>query len=135
MRLAIFALLAIAAAAQDPLTIRVPVRLVTVPTLVLSKDGRIIAGLDTSDFRVFDNGRAEKITLDSVTTPVSVAVVVQISREVREYIPFIAKVGSVVDALLVGERGNAAVIAYSDEVTLLKPFGPGNVQSNLRRIS
>src|SRR5579862_4582237 len=104
MRLAHLLLVSLAAA-QDPPVIRVPVRLVSVPTLVLSKDGRIIAGLDVSDFQLFDNGHPEQITLDGVSTPVSVVVVVQASRDVREYTPFIAKVGSVIDALLVGERG------------------------------
>jgi VWFA-related protein len=133
--IAIFAFCAFAAAAQDSMTIRVPVRLVTVPTLVLSSRGRIIAGLNASDFQLFDNGLAETITLDSVSTPVSVAVVVQQSRDVRAYTPFIAKVGSVIDALLVGERGHAAVIGYNDNVAVLKTFNTGDVRSTLRAIS
>jgi hypothetical protein len=36
--------------AQEPPTIRVPVRLVTVPTLVFSSDNRPIPGLRQSDF-------------------------------------------------------------------------------------
>lgn len=135
MRFALVFSLVFTAAAQDSPTIRVPVRLVTVPTLVLSSRGRIIAGLNASDFQLFDNGLRESITVDSVTTPISVAVVVQASRDVRQYTPFIAKVGSVVDALLVGERGHAAVIAYNDNVTVLKPFPGGSVQRTLHEIS
>lgn len=135
MRLAIIITIAVAALAQETPIIRVPVRLVTVPTLVLSNTGRVIAGLDASDFRIFDNGHSEKIALDSVNTPVSVAVAVQANFDVRQYFPFIAKVGSVVDALLVGERGHAAVIAYNDDVAIRKPFSAGNVQSVLRGIS
>jgi len=135
MRLAIFVVLACSAAAQESPTIRVPVRLVTVPTLAISRDGRVIAGLDARDFQLFDNGLLEKITMDGVSTPISVAVVVQANRDVREYTRFIARVGSVIDALLVGERGHAAVIAYNDDVTLLKSFTDSDVQSTLREIS
>src|SRR5690348_13652202 len=118
----IFALLA---PAQPPTpTIRVPVRLVTAPALVFSNEGRLIPGLQKADFRVLDNGRLQTAALDAASAPVSVAVAVQGSQGVREYVPFIAKAGSVVDALLVGESGEAAVIAYS-----------GDVSSALRRIS
>jgi VWFA-related protein len=127
--------LSINLAGQEMPTIRVPVRLVTLPTLVLAGDGRVIAGLERSDFRVFDNERLQKTSLDTVSTPGSVAVAVQVSRDVREYTRFIAKVGSTVDALLVGERGQAAVIAYNDDIAVLKEFGAGDVRSALRRIS
>lgn len=135
MRPVILFTVALATLAQDPPTIRVPVHLVTVPTLVLSERGRIIAGLNASDFQLFDNGLPENITLDSVSTPISVAVVVQASREVREYTTFISKVGSVIDALLVGEHGHAAVIAYNDDIAILKSFGGGSVQTTLRTIA
>jgi VWFA-related protein len=122
-------------AGQEIPVIRVPVRLVTLHTLVLADDGRVIAGLERMNFRVFDNGRPQQVTLDTVSTPASVAVAVQVSRDVREYAPFIAKVGSAVDALLVGEHGQAAVIAYNDNVVVLKAFGAGDVRSALRRIA
>jgi VWFA-related protein len=135
MRLLVWSLMGITALAQESTAIRVPVRLVTVPTLVLSSRGRIIAGLGVSDFALFDNGHREAITVDSVNTPVSVAVVVQTSRDVRQYTTFISRVGSVIDALLVGERGHAAVVAYGDDIATLKTFSDGDVQNTLRNIS
>src|SRR5438477_7789661 len=97
-------------AAQQPATIRVPVRLVTVPTLVFSKEGRLVPGLHINDFRVFDNERLQNAALDTASAPVSVALAIQVSREVREYVPFIAKAGSAVAALVAGETGEAAAI-------------------------
>ena len=85
-----------------------------------SPPGPHIVGLNASDFQLFDNGLPENITLDSVSTPISVAVVVQASRDVREYTTFISNFGSVIDALLVGEHGHAAVIAYNDDIAILK---------------
>src|SRR5207249_3606538 len=122
-------------AAQQMPTIRVPVRVVTVPTLVFSSGNQLIPGLQKADFRVFDNDRLQAVLLDTTSVPVSVAVAVQVNQDVRQYLPFIAKAGSVVETLLVGESGEAAIIAYNDDVSVVKPFGEGDVQSALRKLS
>jgi VWFA-related protein len=124
---------AIAGAQQMP-TIRVPVRLVTLPTLVFSGENRLIPGLRAADFRVLDNGHPQNVTLDASSAPVSVALAIQSNADVREYVPFIARTGSVVDALLAGESGEAAVVTYGSEVTVVKPFDAGDVQSSLKTI-
>jgi VWFA-related protein len=58
-----------------------------------------------------------------------------VNQDVRQYVPFIAKAGSAVDALLVGESGEAAVVTYGSEVTVAKPFDAGDLQTALRTIS
>jgi VWFA-related protein len=136
LRIAVIALnLAALAGAQQAPTIRVPVRLVSLPTLVFSKENRLMSGLQKTDFRVFDNGRLQTVTLDTSSTPVSVALAVQVNLDVRQYLPGIAKTGSIVDALLAGESGESAVITYSGEITVAKPFDTGDVQATLRTIS
>ena len=124
-----------ALAAQQGPIIRVPVRLINVPTLVFSKEGRLVPDLQATDFRVYDNGDLQKIALDTMATSVSVVLAVQVNQDVREYVPFIKKAGSVVEALLVGDSGEAAVITYGDDITVVKPFGSGDVQSALSKIS
>jgi VWFA-related protein len=122
--------------AQTPVpTFKVPVHLVTAPSLVFSSDNKLISGLQAADFRLYDNGNLEKISLDPTVGPVAVAVAVQVNLDVRLYTPFIAKVGSVVDDLLVGEAGDSAVIAYNSEVVTVKPFGKGDLQHALRSLS
>jgi len=116
-------------------TIRTSVRLVTVPTLVFSKEGRLIPGLDAKDFRVFDNTHEVRIALDTFSAPVSVVLAVQANTDVREYLSFIVKTGTVIESLMLGESGEAAVIAYRDDVAVVKPFETGEVQSALRKIS
>ena len=51
--------------AQETPVIRVPVRMVAVPTLVFSKDNGLIPGLKKADFRVLDNGIPQSIHLDT----------------------------------------------------------------------
>ncbi|MEI9974113.1 MAG: VWA domain-containing protein [Ignavibacteriota bacterium] len=115
-------------------TIRTSVRLVTVPTLVFSKEGRLVPGLEAGDFRLLDNGYPQQLTLDTLSAPVSVSIAVQANREVREYLSFIVKAGAVIESLLLGESGEAAIITYGDEVAVVKPFGTGDVQSTFRKI-
>jgi len=50
--------------AQQPPTIHVPVRLVAVPTLVLSQQGRVIDGLNQSNFHLYDNQRLQNVKLE-----------------------------------------------------------------------
>jgi VWFA-related protein len=121
--------------AQEAPVIRVPVRMVAVPTLVFSKENRLIPGLKKADFRVLDNGVPQSIHLDTDYNPVAVVVVIQTSLEGRGWVPYIAKVGSVMEAHLVGATGRAAVIAYNRDIKVLKPFGSGDVPLAFRSIS
>jgi VWFA-related protein len=128
-------LLALRSAAQQPPTIRVPVRLVSVPTLVVSTKGKYIPGLAASNFRLTDNGRPQKFKFDTDSLPVSIAVAVQVDQDVREYVPFIANVGNLLDNSLAAATGEAALIKYNDEVSLAKPFGVEDLHTALRNIS
>jgi VWFA-related protein len=122
-------------AAQPPTTIRVPARLVSVPTLVLGADGRTLPNLQRADFRLFDSGRPQTFTLDTAVSPVSIVVAVQANPDVRTYLEFIGRTGSAVEALLAGDSGDAAVIFYDDEVTVAKPFGSGDLPATLRTLA
>ena len=129
-----FGIPALFAQSSSP-TIRTSVRLVTVPTLVFSKEGKLIPGLNAKNFRVFDNTHEVRIALDTFSAPVSVVLAVQANTDVREYLSFIVKTGTVIESLMLGESGEAAVLAYRDDVAVVKPFETGEVQSALRKIS
>jgi VWFA-related protein len=124
---------------QTPLpqipVIRVPVRLVRVPALVFAPDGKVIPGLEPRDFQLFDDGRPQRFTLDTGYLPPSVAVVVQVSAQVRQYLPFIARVGSAVQDLLVGETGQAALITYEDFVEVRKDFSGGDMREAFHKVT
>lgn len=131
------AMVAIGAAlmAQDAPVIRVPVQMVAVPTLVFSKDRRLIPGLKKADFRVLDNGIPQTIHLSNDYAPVSVVIAIQTNQDGRGSVPYIAKVGNVMEAHLVGATGRAAVIAYNRDIRILKPFGSGDVALAFRSIA
>ena len=133
--IALILVLCVPTPGQQLPTIRVPVRLVTVPALVFSEENHVLPDLQSSDFRVLDNGRMQNVTLNPSYTPVSVAVVIQVNQDVRDYVPFIARSGNALEALLVGESGEAAVVTYGGTVTVVKPFDTGDLQSALKSIS
>ena len=130
----ILATLILACAAQELPVIRVPVRLVSLPTLVFDSENKLLPGLETADFRVWDNGHPQTVQLDTTATPVSLAVAVQVNQDVREYVPFIARVGSVLEALVAGATGETAVVSYRGDIDLVKPFGAGDLAASLAKI-
>jgi VWFA-related protein len=134
VRVLILLIFACLSRAQTP-TIRVPVRLVTAPTLVFSNDDHLVFGLEERQFHLYDNGRNQKTAVDTDYAPVSIAVAIQVTQNVRSYLRFTAKVGSAVDALLVGETGESAVLTYGDEIKVVKPFGGGDTQSAMQKLA
>ena len=121
--------------AQHEPTIRIPVRLVSLPVLVFSRVGQLIPGLVAGNFRVYDNDHLQEVVLDNISAPLSAVLAIQVSQEVRSYVPFIAKAGNVIEDHLVGDSGETALITYGDDVATLKTFDAGDLPSTLRKIS
>jgi hypothetical protein len=96
------------------------VRLVSVAILVASKDGKYLAGLSAADFRLSDEGRRQTIKVDVDPLPICVVVAVQVSEDVREYLPFVQRVGNLLANAVPGANGNAALITYSDEISVVR---------------
>jgi len=120
---------------QQAPTIRVPVRLVSVPTLVVSKAGKYVSGLSVTDFTVTDNARRVEPNLDTVDLPVSVAILFQMDADVRDYLPFIARTGTLLENSIAAANGEIAVLSYNDEITVEKPFESADVSTACRKLS
>jgi VWFA-related protein len=120
MRPALF-LLAATLLAQEP-RVSTTVRLVVAPATVTGREGRYIDGLNAEDFLVYDNGRRQKVNADVSYTPISLVIAVQSSFISAEAINKVQRIGGMIGPLIIGERGEAAVIGYDDEVKTLSPF-------------
>ena len=108
-------------AAQEP-TIRTTVPLVVAPTTVTDAAGKHIDGLTAEDFLLFDNGKQREIQVDVSYLPISLVIAIQTSGISGPALEKIRKIGSMVGPLLVGERGDAAILSYGDEVRMLQEF-------------
>ena len=110
--------------AQDS-SIRTNVHLVLVPATVTDKKGILIDGLHENDFIVTDDGARQKVhmdTSDTVLAPVSLVVLVQSSGISAPALARIRLVGAMIQPVVIGERGQAAIIAYDDDVRTFQEF-------------
>ena len=106
-------------------TIRTNVQVVLVPVTVTDRKGKFIDGLSTEDFVVSDERVRQKIrmdTSDTVVAPVSLVVAIQCSGISAAALAKIEKVGAMIQPLLIGDRGKAAVVAFDDEVRIFQDF-------------
>jgi VWFA-related protein len=114
--------LAASLAAQEP-HFDARSRLVLVPVTVMDLKGRSVDGLDASDFLLFDKGRPQKITVDTIDTgvaPVALVVAVQSSGISGAVLEKVRKIGAMIQPLITGERGCAGVVSFADRVTWLQ---------------
>ena len=116
--------LTVALLAQEQ-PIKTNVHLVLVPTTVTDKRGGLIDGLSVDDFIVTDEGVRQKVrmdTSDTVLAPVSVVILAQSSGISTPALARIRLIGPMIEPLVTGERGQAAVLAYDTEVRVIQPF-------------
>lgn len=100
----------------------VQVRAVQAPVTVLDADGSVVNGLNALDFRLYDNGREQKIFEDVEEHPISLVVAIQANREMEKILPQIRKTASLFDNLIAGQDGEIAVIAFDHRIQTLTNF-------------
>lgn len=114
--------------AQDKPTDTGGVRIVTsvteiiVPVTVYDRDDRFVNGLVPRDFRLFDNEREQNIKVTAEYQPISLVVCVQANRDVGPILPQVRKIGSMIENLVVGDQGEAAVIAFDHRIMVKQEF-------------
>ena len=99
--------------------------LVVTPATVTDKHGRLVDGLEESDFIVLDNGKPQTVRMDTsdvALTPISLVIAVQATEVSGPALAKIRKVGSLIEPLLTGERGEAAILSFTGEIRPLQDF-------------
>jgi VWFA-related protein len=121
----ILTLLPCLALAQPSPTIRTEVPLVMAPVTVTDAKGRYIDGLVAGDFVLTDNQTPRPFQLDTsdaTLIPISIVVVVQINNYAGAVVAKLHKVGSMIQPMITGERGDAAVLAFDEKVWTVQDF-------------
>jgi VWFA-related protein len=122
MRCLLSLVVAAALAGQDS-RFGVQSRLVLVPVNVTDPKGRTIDGLDTKDFVVLDEGRPQKVTVDTIATgvaPIALIVAIQSSGISKAALEKVHNIGAMIQPLVTGERGCAAVVSFFSRVVWLQ---------------
>src|SRR5437867_447152 len=103
--------------------IKVQVALVTTPVTVRDGRGEMIHSLDAEDFRVTDNGAAQKIShFDLGGDPISLVILMETSSRIEPLAPEIRKTGILFTETVMGPTGEAAVVGFNDSVDKLQDF-------------
>src|SRR5580704_11512318 len=107
---------------QD-ITIRTQVNEVQTPVWVYDRGGNYVDGLTQEMFRLYDNGKEQKILgVDVAFAPISLVICVQANASVEKMLPAINKIGNLIQPQILGAAGEAAVIAYDSRVRPLQEF-------------
>ena len=99
--------------------------LVMVPVSVTDAKGGFVSDLEASDFLVFDNGRAQKATVDTIDTgvaPIALVVAVQSSGISAAVIEKARRIGVMIRPMVTGERGAAALVSFDQQVNWVQDF-------------
>ncbi len=124
VRFSCAAILASMALAQQP-TIKTNVPLVMVPASVSDNKGHPIEGLTASDFVVVDEGKTRAVHVDisdSDAPPIALVIAIQASSFTDPAIKKIRKTASMISQSVLGANGEAAVLAFDDEVRVIQDF-------------
>ena len=112
-----------AATAQE--TFRTTVPEVLIPVTLLGRDRRFVSGLGPGDFTVLDNGKPKTPrveAMDSSNVRVALVVAVQANDISAPALLKIRKTGSMIQPMLAGEGGRAAVLGFGHRVETIEKF-------------
>lgn len=108
---------------QDMTNFVVTLQQVLAPVLVYDRNHNFINGLQPNQFRLFDNGKEQNLTSVDVTyIPISMVVAIQSNGLVDKILPQVNRIGTMLKPIILGEQGEAAVIAFDSRVRLVQPF-------------
>jgi len=112
------------------------VRIVMTPVTVTDRTGIVINGLSPNDFRLLDNGKPQKITEDIAVHPISMVIVVQANAEVEKMLPSVQKLASAIQAQVLGDDGEAAVLEFDHRIQNLTDFtsDPDKLSAALKKL-
>lgn len=97
-------------------------RQVIAPTTVTDAGGRYVNGLQPHEFRLVDRGKAQKITVESATQPLSLVVCIQANNTVESVLPNVRKLGPLLEGTILGEQGQAAILAFDHRIRLMQDW-------------
>jgi VWFA-related protein len=96
--------------------------LVIAHTTVRDEQGKYDTTLEPEDFHLLVEGKPVPFDLDYSFVPISLVVVVETCKDCGAAIKKLRKVGSLIEPLVTGERGEVAMLQYSSSVRQVQPF-------------
>lgn len=101
---------------------RAQTNVVLAPVTVTTQGGSYVNGLEAVDFRLYDNRKLQDISMDVSFTPISMVVAIQHNARTESILPKIKKIGNMLEALVIGEQGEAALVAFDHRIRTIQDF-------------
>ena len=103
--------------------VKVRVALVNTPVTVRDGRGEMVHNLEARDFRITDNGVAQRIShFDLGGDPLSLVILLQTSSRIEALLPHVRKTGILFTQTVMGPTGEAAVVGFNDSIDKLQDF-------------
>jgi VWFA-related protein len=121
----------------DTLIDRATVSVVQAPVTVTDRDGALVSGLQPNEFRLFDNGKEQNIRVDIAFQPISLVIAIQCSNRTDAVLTQIKKAGRLFGPQVIGEEGEAAVIAFDHRIREMQSFtnDPDKITAAIKKIN
>lgn len=102
--------------------ISVNVMNIVVPVTVHDRDGNIVNGLQPREFHLYDNSKDQEIAVDVSYHPISLVIAVQANAAVEAILPQVKRIGPLLESFVVGDEGEAAVMAFDHRFQVKQDF-------------
>lgn len=96
--------------------------LVIAPTTVTDSKGNYVDALEPSDLVLYDNGVRQTVQVDEAFNPISLVVAIQTSVNSSAILDKLGHSGILFTDLLAGDRGETALVTFSDDARTLREF-------------
>jgi VWFA-related protein len=103
-------------------TFRSTVQEVVAPVSVVDRDGVNVDNLRPDQFHLFDNNKEQDIHVNVSFPPISLVIAVECSDHAESVLPQIQKIGDMIQPIVIGEQGEAAVLAFDSRIRLMQDF-------------
>jgi VWFA-related protein len=102
-------------------SIKITTTNIIAPVLVTDRSGNIIDGLQPHQFHLYDNNKEQNIQVDVTFEPLSVVVLIEAAARVESILPQVKHLGTLLPTV-VGDHGEAAVIAFDSRLRVMQDF-------------
>jgi len=110
---------------------------IVVPVGVYDHDDNIVNGLQGRNFHLFDNGKEQDIAVDVNFHPISLVIAIQSNAAVEKILPQVRRIGSMLESFVVGDQGEAAVLAFDHRFMVKQDFtnDVNKISESLKKIT
>ena len=89
---------------------------------MFDRSGSSVNGIEPYQFHLFDNSKEQNIEVDMAYQPISLVICIQANSHVEGILPQVQRIGNLIQPLMIGDQGEAAVIAYDSRIRTLQEF-------------